>query len=202
MHPIIGVTGIMGSGKSTVCKLFEALGIAHYNADNRAKDLMTHDTQLKEAIIDLFGGKAYQKENLNRSWLSEQAFNNPQKLQSLNEIVHPRVRADFEDFVQRQKKGQQSGYSLYESALIFEQKQQHRFDKIILVTAPLSLCLKRITERDQMDTTTVKKRLKHQWSIDKKIAGSDFIINNEDLEQTKATVLKIDQMLRGNQNYD
>ncbi len=189
----IGITGGIGAGKSIISKVFNALGIPVYDADSRAKWLMNNDLRIKSKIIDFLGSEAYKKDELNREYIAGETFANPEKLQQLNEIVHPIVGEDYQIWVSNQK----CPYSLKEAALIFEAGSYQDLDKIIVVTAPESLRVDRVLERDKhRSKEDVQAIMNRQWPEEKKIANADFLIKNDGIEMIMPQVLSLDQILR------
>jgi len=188
---VIGLTGGIGSGKSTVAKMFADLGVPVYDSDSEAKFLMLNAADLRKQIEELLGEEAYQDDILNRKFIADQVFRNPKLLSALNKIVHPAVRWHFLEW----KEKQQSDYVIQETALIFENSTQLAYDKIILVTAPEDVRVQRVVERDQLSIEKVKERMANQWSDTKKAALSDFVILNLDLQQTKIKVKEIHKLL-------
>ena len=189
--PKVGITGGIGSGKTTVCMFFETLGIPVYYADKQAKLLMNTDPELKDSILDYFGSEVYCNDTLNRKKLAEIVFNNKIALEKLNSLVHPAVSRDFECWLSKQK----SQYVLEEAAIIFESNITHRFDKIILVTAPEKIRIERVCVRDNVSPETVRERMNNQWSDDKKVALADYIIYNDNIRLITHQVLKIHKEL-------
>lgn len=187
----VGLTGGMGSGKSTVAGMFTDLGIPVYNSDLEAKRLMNQDEALKKQIIALLGKAAYQSGVLNRSFIAEKVFNNRDLLKKLNKIVHPAVREDFRAWAERQT----APYVLQEAAILFENGSSGEFDAMILVTAPKKIRIKRILERDGLSESAIRERMKHQWSEKKKKALAHFVIENTDLDQTREAVQEIHKTL-------
>lgn len=191
MTKIIGLTGGIGSGKTTVSKMFEALGVPVYNSDSEAKKIM----QLPEIIVLLksnFGNDFFENDILNRKKLADLVFKNPEKLKELNAVVHPFVRKDFIIWL---KKNENEKFVIKESAILFESKTNINCDKIITVIAPLYLRMQRIVERDNLVFHEIVKRINNQLSDEKKVEKSDFVIENTDLEMTKNQVLKIYEIL-------
>ena len=171
---VIGLTGGIGSGKSTVAKVFESLGICIYYADNRAKDLYVEDPILKTQVIQHFGQESYQNEKLNRKYLSDLVFQNNDKLQLLNSLVHPRVSVDFNNWLNEQN----SPYIIKEAAILFESGSYVDCFKTITVCAPLEERIKRVQHRDNTTIELVKKRLDNQMSDDQRRTLADFEILN------------------------
>lgn len=190
---IVGLTGGMGSGKTTILKMFEKLGAAIYIADKHAKRLMTTQVKLKEGIIKEFGSLAYIGGKLNRSYLSDIVFGDTQKLKKLNEIVHPAVYDDFKKFISLCN----NKYVIYESAILLQSGNSSMFDYIINVSAPLSIRIDRIIKRDKTNEDKIKLRLQNQEITDESISKVNFIIENIDLDKTQQQVLNIHQVFLG-----
>ena len=182
----IGVTGGIGSGKSLVVSELERLGAVVYHADKKAKELV-YLPEVKESIIKLFGEKAFENNIYNTKYIASIVFENTSKLQSLNSIIHPAVFKDLDWFCH-----QNEGKTIvYESALIMETGHTHLFDKVILVTAPLSLRIERVMARDGVDHDAVIKRIEKQWTDEKRIDLADIIIENIDKEETLIKVREL-----------
>ncbi|WP_370628079.1 dephospho-CoA kinase [Cellulophaga sp. HaHa_2_1] len=188
---IVGLTGGIGSGKTTVAKMFHALGVPVYNSDIEAKKLMVTSEVLKVKIKELLGTESYTDHKLNRTYIADKIFTDPDLLAQLNAIVHPAVKEHFITWVGDQN----SDYIIQETAIIFENNSQDKFDKIILVTAPESVRIQRVTSRDTISETKVKERIANQWADDKKAALSDFVINNLELDKTTVLVAEIHKEL-------
>ena len=184
---VIGVTGGIGSGKSTVVKMFEDLGIPVYIADSKAKKLMQDSKELRKDIAELFGKNAYVNGKLNRKFIASEVFSNPDKLNALNAMVHPAVHNDFKRWIKTQDRITTS-YCIYETAILFESKRQHTCDRVILVTAPRSVRIDRVVKRDNVSRDKVVERMNHQWSEKKKKQLANTVIENIDLEDTKRQV--------------
>lgn len=183
---IIGLTGGIGSGKSTVARFFTLFGIPVYTADDEAKRLM-HSPKLVSAITKLFGENAYINGSLNRKFIARLVFNDGKLLQKLNAIVHPAVALDFKEWVNEQ----QAPYVIREVAILFENNGQDTCDQTILVTAPLAVRMKRVMKRDKTDATAVRARMDKQWPDSQKIPLADFVIQNIDLATTYKRVKDI-----------
>lgn len=183
---IVGLTGGIGSGKSTIAHYFKELGVPVYIADIEAKKLM-HTEVVKKAIIDLFGDLAYQEGKLNRAAISQQVFKNDDLLKRLNAIVHPAVARHFKDWV----KNQRAPYVIKEAAILFESGAHKDCDFIITVTAPKKERVKRVMLRDGVTQQDVIARMNKQWPEYKKKARSTFVITNIDLDKAKKQVRKI-----------
>jgi dephospho-CoA kinase len=175
----IGVTGGIGSGKSLLVSELERLGAVVYHADKKAKELV-YLPEVKESIIKLFGEKAFENNVYNTKYIASIVFEDAIELQALNSIIHPAVFKDLDRFCH-----QNEGKTIvYESALMMETGHTHLFDKVILVTAPLSLRIERVMARDGVDRNAVLKRIEKQWSDEKKRDLADIIIENIDKEET------------------
>lgn len=173
----VGITGGIGSGKTTICKIFETLGIPVYYADERAKWLMANDVNVKQKILDLLGQEAYFRNGaLNRKYISAVVFQDKHKLRLLNEIVHPAVFKDGDDWF-RQKTGMP--YVLKEAALLVESGGYKQLDKLIVVSAPEELRLQRVMDRDGSKRDEVLKRIINQTSEQKRLEHADFVIQND-----------------------
>jgi len=173
---IIGITGGIGSGKTTTCEVFQELGVPVYFADLRARELMTSSQELKEKIIQVFGNQAYDGGKLNRAYLAQQVFNSKEKLSVLNGLVHPAVANDFENWVEEQK-GEK--YVLKEAAILFESGAYQDVDITVLVIAPESMRLERVMARDGSTKEDVLKRMKNQWTQERKLKLADYIVTND-----------------------
>ncbi|MDX1363571.1 dephospho-CoA kinase [Arenibacter latericius] len=184
---IIGLTGGIGSGKSTVATMFRDLGVPVYISDEEAKKLMNTSQSIKQNLIALFGTDSYKEGKLNRGFISKKVFNDPELLKRLNNIVHPEVRKHFTQWVAAQN----SDYVIQEAAIIFENDSHDRYDQIILVTAPLETRIKRVMKRDGVTAEQVMERVKNQWEDNKKASLSHFVIENSDLKRTRAQVEEI-----------
>ncbi|HRP40094.1 MAG: dephospho-CoA kinase [Chitinophagales bacterium] len=177
----VGITGGIGSGKTTACKLFEKLGVPVYYADNRAKELMVDDKQLRHSIIQNFGAESYLEDgSLNRLYLSSVVFSEEKKLELLNSLVHPVVAADSESWNSILER-KNFAYSLREAALLIETGSYKLLDKLIVVTAPEEDRIKRVMLRDGSSEQQVKSRINAQMPDSEKLKLADFIIENTDL---------------------
>ena len=191
---IIGLTGGMGSGKSTVGTMFRDLGIPVYNSDERAKQLMNTSKKIKKELIGLFGKEAYSEEELNRPFIAEKVFNDADLLTKLNGIVHPKVRKDFLKWTKKQN----TPYVIQETALLFENKSQELYDKVILVTAPKELRIQRVLKRDKSSREQINSRMNNQLDDDIKIKLADYIIENIDLDITRSKILELHERILTN----
>lgn len=187
---IVGLTGGIGSGKTTIAKMFHELGISIYIADIEAKKLMHTSDAIKKELIAAFGEETYVNGELNRSYLSSIVFNQPKELLKINAIVHPRVGQHFKDWYEARS---DEKYVIKEAAIFFENDSYKQCDKIITVVAPIEERFRRILLRDTTTREAVQDRMNNQWSDEKKIALSDYIIYNEDLAKARDQVIKIHQ---------
>ena len=189
----VGITGGIGSGKTTVCKLFEALGIPVYYADDRAKWLMINDPELVEGIKSLFGEEAYLADGqLDRPFIAQKAFGDPALLQKLNALVHPAVAIDGERW-----HATQSGvpYTLKEAALLFESGSYRFLDRVITVYAPVELRIRRVMERDGVAREAVTARMERQMPEEEKMEKADFVIYNDGSQSLVRQVWRIHRQL-------
>ena len=173
---IIGLTGGIGSGKSTVSKLFETMNCPIYNSDEKAKDLYFKPS-IKSSIINLLGQEAYLNEKeINKTYISKKVFSDDYLLQQLNQIIHPAVQEDFTAF---KNKYASESIIIKETALLFETDIYKEVAASILVTAPVYLKIERVQKRNSLPIEEVEKRMKAQWSDEQKIPLADFIVNND-----------------------
>lgn len=189
----IGLTGGIGSGKSTVAKLFEVFGVPVYYADQAAKRLLNEDEGLKSSIKKLFGENAYVDGKVNRQYLAAIVFNDPLKLAQLNALVHPVTIADGNKWLSQQE----ATYAIKEAALIFESKVDSYLDYVIGVYAPASLRIERAMKRDHITSEDVLARMKRQMDEGEKMRLCDFVITNDETLPVIPQALKIHQQLLG-----
>ena len=183
----IGLTGIIGSGKSTAARYFKGLGIPVFIADDCAKELMAKDNNLKKQISDILGDLAYINGKLNKEYISQKIFNDTKLLNIVNNLVHPRVHESFNQWFSNQN----SKYIIYEAALIYENNSENIFDKIICIKTPLKLIFERIKKRENYSELMIKKILNNQLSQDLKCSKSDFCIENISKHKLYRDILKI-----------
>ncbi len=187
----VGLTGGIGSGKTTVANFFIELGVPVYFADYEAKKLMNSSADIKNKLILEFGEKTYQNGELNRKYLASIVFNDTNKLNIINGIVHPAVANHFAKWIKKQK----SNYIIQENAILFENTTSSIFDYIIIVTSSIEVRIERILKRDSNSKNDILSRMKNQWDDVKKIGLSDFVIHNIDLADTKKQVGQIHKKL-------
>jgi dephospho-CoA kinase len=183
----IGLTGGIGSGKSTVAKVFELLNVPVYYADEASKKLYHTDPELKAAIMHHFGAEVYKKDLLDRNYLAQLVFNQPEKLELLNSLVHPPTLRDAEQWIASQT----GPYIIKEAALLFESGSARQLDYIIGVTAPVHLRIKRVMDRDQVSREQVQHRMDRQMDEHIKMRLCDFIIHNDEHQLVIPQVLQL-----------
>jgi len=184
---IIGLTGGIGSGKTTVAKLFETLGCKVYNSDDRAK-LVYYKTEIKKQVIHLLGPQAYLANgDLNKTLVSEKVFSNKELLEQLNQIIHPEVKNDFSEYCRKNS----TSIIIKEAAILFEAGLHIDLNYSILVCSPLELRIKRIQKRNQLSKDEIMKRISAQWSDEQKKIMANFIIDNNEIDAIIPQVLRI-----------
>jgi dephospho-CoA kinase len=189
----IGITGGIGSGKSTVCRVFSALGIPVFEADKVAKSLMDTDESIRAKLLSLFGASVYLPNRVvDRKYLAGIVFNDPSLLQQLNDIVHPVVRQTFFDWCEKQ----QSPYIIQEAAILFESGFYKMMDKTIAVVTSENERIQRVMKRDGLTLELVKERMKNQWNDEQRIKLADFVIGNNDDELIIPQIIEIDKKIR------
>ena len=191
MTKVIGLTGGIGSGKTTIANYFQELGVPVYIADDGAKRVMQSKNILAE-VKSAFGGNIFDNDILNRAKLAQIVFNDKEQLAKLNAIVHPAVKLDFDDWVKEHKN---NDYVMYEAAILFESGRYKDCDVIITVTAPEEVRIDRVIKRDKTTCEEVLSRMKMQWNDEKRISKSNFVINNNNLKNAKEEVVKILKIL-------
>ena len=187
MSIIIGLTGGIGSGKSTIAKIFAQLGIPVLDADATAKAIMNEDRYVKTKLIELFGDEAYKENQLNRPYIAQLVFEDAFKLQQLNAIIHPITIQYAKDWASKQT----APYVIKEAALFFESGSSEGVEKIIGVTAPKHIRIQRVMQRDQITREDVIKRMEHQLEDSLKMKLCDWVIQNDDFHLLIPQVLAI-----------
>ena len=183
----VGLTGGIGSGKTTIANIFKQLGVPIYFSDNRAKYLMLNNQFLRESLISLFGDKVVVNGLLNRSYIASKVFSKPKELIKLNALVHPFVQKDFDDW----STSQCSVYVIKEAAILFETGANKLLDKVVLVESPKDLKVSRVMLRDGMKNEEVLMRMSKQWSDDQKRTYADYIIYNDEENPLINQILKL-----------
>lgn len=188
----LGITGGIGSGKTTVCKLFELLGVPVYYSDDESKKLLNEDKNVKQKVVDVFGKSILDNTGLiDRKKLAAIVFNNKVELEKLNGILHPAVGLHFENWLKKQN----TPYILKEAAILFESGAFKQVDKVLTIVAPLELKIQRILKRDDVSKEEVERRMQLQMTDEEKIKHSDFVINNNEQELLIPQVLKLHKQL-------
>ncbi len=190
----IGITGGIGSGKSLVCHIFSLLGTPVYDADSRAKAIMTTDGILVSQITKEFGVLSYRADGaVNREYLAQHVFNDAEKLKTLNALIHPRVAVDYERWVSEQ----QTAYVVKEAALLFESGSYRALDKIVMVSAPEALRITRVLQRDKHRTAQqVKDIIRNQLNEEEKLKRADYILYNNESQLLIPQVLELHALFR------
>ena len=189
---VIGLTGGIGSGKSSVLEIFKKIGISTYNADESAKKLISSDKKIIYSIKQLFGEDIYVENELNSKLVSKVVFNDKEKLKSLNSIIHPAVAIDFDNFCFKHR---DESYIVKEAAIIFETKTENFFNKIIYVKAPKEIRIDRVMQRDNLSRDDVLNRMQNQINETSIIDKCDFIIDNINFTELEDKVLEIHNTL-------
>ena len=190
----IGITGGIGSGKSTVAKVFEQLGIPVYHADYWAKELMNTDALVIQRMKEIFGNAIYDSTGkADRKKIAEIVFNDKEKLNELNSVIHPAVWLHGENWL---KQHADKPYILKEAAILFESGGNKGVDKVIMISAPKELRIQRVIQRDNVTEEEVTARMANQWDDERKIALSDFVIVNDGKQLVIPQVLGVDRVLR------
>lgn len=188
----VGLTGGIGSGKTTIAKIFGILNIPVYNADDAAKRLMNTNEKLKATIIEHFGEYSYANGELDRKYLASIVFNNKEKLDLLNSLTHPVTIEDAEKWMNKQN----APYIIKEAALLFESGAAERLDYVIGVYAPQHIRVKRVMERDKLSAEEVMKRISRQIDEEMKMKLCNFIITNNEQQLVIPQVLELDKKFR------
>ncbi len=187
----VGLTGGLGSGKSTVAHIFEVLGIPVYYADVASRRLMKDDEKIRTAVQNAFGKEVYQEGELDRKYLAEIVFKDEKKLELLNSIVHPATIKDAEEWMKQQV----AHYAIKEAALIFESGSEKNLDYVIGVRAPLELRLDRVIKRDNLGKEEALERMKKQMDEETKMSLCDFVIINDETNSVIPQVLAVHEKL-------
>ena len=188
---IVGLTGGIGSGKTTVANFFSQLGVPVYIADLEAKGLMKRSKVIKRKLLQLFGKDAYIGVDINKPYIASKIFNDVSLLEKMNNIVHPKVASHFKRWLKKQD----APYVIKDAAIIFENGSYQSLDFIITVIASENIRIKRVMARDQSTEKKVRDIIKNQWSDEDKVKLSNFVIKNNELVDTKNQVKKIHQKI-------
>ena len=184
---VIGLTGGIGSGKSTIAKVFKSKSVPVYDSDSSAKTLMNSSEKLKLKLIECFGTSTYSNGLLNKKYISNLIFNDSIALNKINSIVHPEVLNDFKQW----KSKLNNDYVIYESALVFESGSYKSNDYNILVTSELNLRVERIIKRDNIKKDDVLLKINNQWPDQKKIPLADYVFKNSSENENRKIVLSL-----------
>lgn len=190
---VLGVTGGIGSGKSTVSELLRLNGIPVYTADDESKKLVASSPIIREKLIELFGNDLYDGEILNKALLASHIFTDKNKLDKVNTIIHPEVEKHFREWIKDKK---QYPIVAQEAAILFESGFQRLVDKVIMVYAPLDIRIERVVNRDKVSREMVIDRVKNQMSDEEKAKLSDFVIVNDGTSSLIDQVMEIIQQLK------
>ncbi|WP_296682266.1 dephospho-CoA kinase [Flavobacterium sp.] len=196
MSKIIGLTGGIGSGKTTLATYIESLGIPVFIADDEAKKLVQSAEVLGE-IKAIFGETIFENGQLNRQQLAAIVFSNPEKLSQLNGIIHPAVKKQFKIWLDQ---NQSDPFVVYEAAILFESGSYQNCDYIITITAPFEDRIARVMQRDNSSREQVLNRINAQWTDEQRTAKSNFIIENSDPQNAKSQLDEILKILKIQQN--
>ena len=188
----VGVTGGIGSGKSTVCEMFAQLGVSLYDCDSQAKRLMSESEAVRSQIIETFGEDAYLNGELNRAFLAERVFGDAEQLALLNGIVHPAVREDFRSWCEEHQTEQ---YVMIESAILFDAGFESEVDVVLAVLAPRELRVMRVCNRNGLTPAQVEERIAHQMSDDELHARANFTMVNISLDYLQSDVEAMHKIL-------
>ncbi len=188
----IGLTGGIGSGKTTIAKVFETLGIPVYFADDKAKYLMNNDALLKASIIQQFGIDAYKNEELDRKYLASLVFNDKEKLALLNSLIHPITIRDANEWMNQQK----APYVIKEAALLFESGAAEQLEYVIGVYAPQHIRIQRVMKRDNLPVEEIMKRISRQIDEEMKMKLCNFVITNNDHHLVIPQIIELDKKFR------
>ena len=191
---LIGITGGIGSGKSTVCHVFEVLGVPVYDADERAKFLVATDPEIKKQLLAFFGTESFVDGKYNKTYIAQLVFQSPEKLAFLNKLIHPAVGEDFKRWVTAHA---HFPYLIKEAALMFDSGSSKQLDKIIVVHAPDTMRIARVKERDpQRSEAQIKAIISNQLSQEEMMNRADFLVDNSGKESLIPQVIELDDQFR------
>lgn len=193
---VVGITGGIGSGKSTIARIFQSLNYHLFNSDSVAKGIL-ESSEIRPALISLFGSGVIKEQAVDRSFIADQVFENPGKLEQLNALIHPRVAEAFEAF----KAKHADSLILKEAAILFETGNYKLNDWNILVHAPRELRIQRVFDRDGISREAIEKRIENQWPDEKKIPLADFLIDNSEDSFLIPQVLSVHQEILKKSGY-
>ena len=182
MTKIIGLTGGIGSGKTTIANHLKSIGIPVYNSDDQAKKIL-YLPETIDSLKSAFGNVVFTNELFDKDKLAKLVFNNPEQLKLLNKIIHPAVKVDFENWLKANKN---SPLIIKEAAILFESGSYKDCDVIISISAPQEIRIKRVIERDHLTYEEVMSRINNQWTDEMRNKKSDYVIDNQDVEKAFA----------------
>ena len=189
----IGITGGIGSGKSTVCKIFKLLGVPVFEADLVAKTLINSNAEIRNGLIQFFGKDIYSSDGkINRKILANLIFNDDLLMQKVNGLLHPAVRNEYMNWIKQQN----SDYIIHEAAILFESGFHKMMDYTILVSAPEEMRIERVTDRDNIAPEMVRSRMLKQWTDEEKLKFADFELVNDNKKILIPQILEIDKNLK------
>jgi len=189
----VGITGGIGSGKSTICQFFRSIGIPVFEADTEAKKLVNNSDSIRYQLKALFGSDIYLPDRtIDRKKLASLIFNSPPLLQKVNNIIHPEVRKYFFQWCEKQ----QTPYIIHEAAIMFESGFYEMMDYTVLVTAPEEIRIQRVMAREETDADSVRARMEKQWKDEKKAELANFVIRNDGTELVVPQLVKLDKQFR------
>lgn len=189
---VVGLTGGIGSGKTTIAKRLMLEGIPVYDSDSRAKLLMQNSTEIKEALIKEFGEEVYTQEGLNREYLAKIVFEDKEKLKTLNSIVHPIVAKDFHDWISNQD----SEIVVKEAAILFESGAHEKCDVNVTIHTDIEERIERVQKRDGTSREQVLSRINNQWTDEQRNEKADIVIKNNDVDSTELNVKSLVKQLK------
>lgn len=190
----IGLTGGIGSGKSTAARIFSELGVPVYDSDLRAKEILGSNPEVIEQVKTLLGENAYSQGVPDRKYIAGKVFSDPELLAALNAIIHPAVRKDYRQWAQANSS---CAYTIIESAILFESAFDNQVDEIIVVTAPESLRIERTMKRDECTREAVEKRMQAQMSDSERLRKANHILYAVDYNSLREQIFALDKKLRG-----
>lgn len=188
----VGITGGIGSGKSTVCNILKNLGVPVFTSDEVGRYLLNNDVHLKKQVKETFDSDMYTSSGeLDRERMARLVFNNPEELEKLNSMVHPRVKAEFDSWC---KKNEKRAYVVKEAAILFESGQYQDLDKVVTVFCPKDIRIERVKNRDGVSVEQIEGRMMHQISDEERNELSDFIVVNDGKEELLPQVMELHEL--------
>lgn len=184
---IIGLTGGIGSGKSTVAAIFRTLGVPVYEADAASKEIIDTDKQLQQKLQKLLGDEVVKQGRIDRPYMARKIFNNDELLQQANALIHPAVGEHFKEWYGQQK----APYIIREAAILYESGTHKDCAKVVVVTAPEQMRIDRVVKRSKTTEEEVRQRMAKQWPEEEKVKRADYVVNNDHSDSVVKQVLKI-----------